>query len=161
MATKKCPSCAEEILAEAKKCKHCGEPVSALNSTKISGGAAAIITIIAIVIILAVVVNLNQHGIDTSKAVNNLSVAPGYVPVAVASDKFSMSQYSKITDKMSYSEVCNVMGERGEECSSSSTEINGEKYTLTTYAWKNDSGSNVICMFQNDVLTNKGQFGLK
>lgn len=26
-ATKKCPACAEEVLAEARKCKHCGEVI--------------------------------------------------------------------------------------------------------------------------------------
>jgi len=31
--TKKCPACAEEILVEAKKCKHCGEYIEPKNGT--------------------------------------------------------------------------------------------------------------------------------
>ncbi len=45
---KKCPACSEEILAEARKCKHCGEWLdgSAAPATRAGFGAAKVCVVI-------------------------------------------------------------------------------------------------------------------
>lgn len=48
-AVRKCPFCAEEILAEAKKCKHCGEFVNARVSKAIGAIFAAGLVIACLV----------------------------------------------------------------------------------------------------------------
>ena len=81
-----------------------------------------------------------------------------------ASPKFTMEKYNRVRDGVSYFEVCAIMGEDGQEMSSSTMPgIPGVMTSLTTkaYGWKNPDGSNTIIMFQNDRMMMKSQFGLK
>jgi len=67
------------------------------------------------------------------------------------------SEYNRINDGMSYSQVCSIIGSNGEEMSRS--DIGG--YTTVMYQWVNSNGSNMNAMFQNGGLVSKAQYGLQ
>lgn len=78
--------------------------------------------------------------------------------------KITMAKYNQVQDGMGYSNVCSIMGENGQEMSSSSMPgVPGMIPSITTkaYGWQNPEGSNTIIMFQNDKMVMKSQFGLK
>ena len=78
--------------------------------------------------------------------------------------KITIEKYNQVRDGASYYAVCSIMGEDGQEMSSSVMPgIPGVMPSITTksYGWKNTDGSNTIIMFQNDRMMTKAQFGLK
>ena len=80
------------------------------------------------------------------------------------SDVVSKSEYDRISEGMSYSQVVSVIGADGTEQASNRMEgVPGVMESVTTkvYAWQNSDGSNMNAMFQNDKLIQKAQFGLK
>ena len=66
------------------------------------------------------------------------------------------SEYEKVSEGMSYSQVRAIIGCDGEEMSHS--DYSG--ISTIMYSWKNSNGSNMIVMFQDDRLINKSEFGL-
>ena len=48
--TKKCPKCAEEVLAEAEKCKHCGANVKGLDGVDATAGVLLGLLVVGAVI---------------------------------------------------------------------------------------------------------------
>ncbi|OGU27074.1 MAG: hypothetical protein A2057_02715 [Ignavibacteria bacterium GWA2_35_9] len=76
--TKKCPYCSEEILIDAKKCKHCGEylddtlrPKIQLPETKVVAkegcflqtlnvGCIIIVVIIVVIILIGIIASLQR-----------------------------------------------------------------------------------------------------
>jgi hypothetical protein len=58
---------------------------------------------------------------------------------------------------MSYDEAVRIIGDPGEEITSS--DLGGIR--TVGYSWKNFDGSNAMVIFQNDRLTTKSQFGLR
>lgn len=78
--------------------------------------------------------------------------------------RISQATYQRIQHGMSYREVVNIIGWEGEEMSNVRFEgIPGVMPGIDTrgYSWRNDDGSNMNAMFQNDGLITKAQFGLK
>jgi hypothetical protein len=66
------------------------------------------------------------------------------------------SEYERIRDGMSYTEVRAIIGNDGVELSRS--DVAG--FSTVMYSWTNSNGSNMNAMFQNNALINKAQFGL-
>jgi hypothetical protein len=66
--------------------------------------------------------------------------------------------YLKLQNGMSYQEVVNILGEEGEEMSSS--DIAGIRTVMYTWKARGFGGANMNAMFQDDALTTKAQFGL-
>lgn len=97
--TKKCPQCAEEVLIEAKKCKHCGSPIS----QNIPAGVIIIVLLLAIGIIGAVVFFANNNGVDTSKVVSDVS-GVNFVP-----DVVTNAEYDQLQNGMSYSKASGLL----------------------------------------------------
>jgi uncharacterized membrane protein YvbJ len=76
--TKKCPYCSEEILADAKKCKHCGEFLDDILKAKsqpqetkvvakegcflqtLNAGCIIIAAIIAVIILIVIIASLQR-----------------------------------------------------------------------------------------------------
>jgi predicted Zn finger-like uncharacterized protein len=76
----------------------------------------------------------------------------------------TMPEYQKVANGMSYSQVAQIIGEPGEEISSSHIEgVPGVKASVDTvsYQWINPDGSNMNAIFLNDRLISKAQFGLR
>ncbi len=71
--------------------------------------------------------------------------------------KFTKEMYDQIENKMSYSEVVQILGQEGEQISSSGI----EGYSTEAYMWQNLDGSNLIIVIQNGIVSMKNQFGLK
>lgn len=67
------------------------------------------------------------------------------------------SEYDRVQEGMSYSEVVGIIGASGEEMSRS--DMAG--FSTVMYSWSNSNGSNMNAMFQNGKLINKAQFGLR
>jgi predicted Zn finger-like uncharacterized protein len=75
----------------------------------------------------------------------------------------TQSEYQKVTNGMSYSQVAQIIGEPGEETSRSNVEdVPGmaAKIETVSYQWINPDGSNMKAIFQNDRLITKTQAGL-
>jgi predicted Zn finger-like uncharacterized protein len=76
----------------------------------------------------------------------------------------SMSEYQKVANGMSYSQVAQIIGEPGEETGRSNIKsVPGVTANLETvsYQWINHDGSHMNAIFQNDRLISKTQFGLR
>jgi hypothetical protein len=74
-------------------------------------------------------------------------------PTAITMDKFE-----RLQDGMSYSEVKAILGQPGEQLSSSS--LGGS--TTVMYQWRAEEGfGNMNAMFQDDKMISKSQYGLK
>lgn len=78
--------------------------------------------------------------------------------------KVTKAKYNSVQSGMSYSQVVAIIGCEGEE--NANTTIDGipgimPQMTTKMYSWINFDGSNMNAMFQNDMLINKAQFGLK
>jgi hypothetical protein len=69
------------------------------------------------------------------------------------------AEFEKLTNGMTYEQVCTIIGGPGKEMSSS--EFAGIKTVM--YAWDGEGGfgANMNAMFQNEKLMQKAQFGLK
>ncbi|MEZ5344835.1 MAG: DUF3862 domain-containing protein [Pyrinomonadaceae bacterium] len=68
----------------------------------------------------------------------------------------TMENYKKVKPGMTYKEVVEILGEEGDEVSS--TNIAGFK--TSTYMWRSGSFTNVTLTFQNEKLMSKFQMGL-
>lgn len=66
------------------------------------------------------------------------------------------AEFDQIADGMTYEQVCQIIGVKGDEISRS----NIAEITTVMYQWVNPSGSNMNAMFQNGRLISKAQFGL-
>jgi hypothetical protein len=109
---------------------------------------------------------------STEKAIQNQPTAtvptatPAQVPAptAIPNDSgtgVTMANYLKLQTGMTYEQVAQILGDPGEELSS--TDIAGIKGKM--YMWKAQglagfTGSNMNATFQNNMLTSKAQFGL-
>lgn len=78
--------------------------------------------------------------------------------------KYSLKQYNQLSDGMTHGQAMRILGDQG--VSTGESVMPGvpgvmEKIKTETFTWKNEDGSNMIVMFQNDKLIMKSQFGLK
>jgi hypothetical protein len=69
----------------------------------------------------------------------------------------TLSEYERVSNGMTYTEVTAIIGASGQELSRS--DIAG--FSSVMYSWSNANGSNMNAMFQNGRLVNKAQFGLR
>jgi len=70
----------------------------------------------------------------------------------------TMEQFTKIQEGMSYEEVVEILGSKGELLSSSDI----AEYKTVMYQWKGTSiMGNMNAMFQNNKMVSKAQFGLE
>lgn len=155
-----CPHCGSEVKIGWKFCIKCAKPLPDENGIisetlavstepteskpKSSQAGAVIAGAIIIVIILFFLAGGNS-GIFQRHTV-------------------TMEKYQRIQHGMSFSQVCQIIGEQGREgASSHMPAISGftPSITIKMYSWQNSDGSNMNAMFENDRLINKAQFGLK
>jgi hypothetical protein len=79
-------------------------------------------------------------------------------PMNLGTSLASMEDFNTLQAGMSYSQVCDIVGDQGTEMSRS--EIAG--YQTIMYSWNGNGilGANMTAMFQNGKLVSKAQFGL-
>lgn len=70
----------------------------------------------------------------------------------------NMENYLKLQNGMTYQDAVNILGEEGEEMTSS--DIAGIKTVMYMWKAKGFGGANMNAMFQDGALTTKAQFGL-
>lgn len=77
-------------------------------------------------------------------------------PILAPASIITKEKFDRIGNGMTYEQVCQVIGTKGDEMSRS--DIAG--YSTVMYQWANSNGSNMNAMFQNGSLISKAQFGL-
>jgi hypothetical protein len=71
----------------------------------------------------------------------------------------TLANFMSLSNGMSYSQVCGILGSGGELLS----EVHAEGYHIQIYCWygRGDLGANMNATFENGRLTGKAQFGLR
>ncbi len=120
--------------------------ISARKSSKILGGIGAGLGLISIIYIINTTNNLRRVlGISGSASATSYQIS------------VTKSKYDSIIEGMSYSDVVQIIGTRGNE--QSKTELMGS--ITTVVVWTNSDGSSLSAVFQDDRLYSKSQFGLQ
>lgn len=107
---------------------------------------------------------MSGAGTSTSKEENKnqqqteLVTEPREVEQPSRSTGINMENYLKLQNGMSYQDAVNILGENGEEMTSS--DIAGTKTVMYMWKAKGFGGANMNAMFQDNALTTKAQFGL-
>ena len=105
--------------------------------------------------------NKNKSPNAGSNSVPNKTelLAPAPIEQSKEQTGVNMENYAKLQTGMTYEEVVSILGQQGEEMSS--TDMGG--YKTVMYKWNGDSGfgANMNAMFQNGKLVSKAQLGLQ
>ena len=137
-----CKTCGGTISKNAGVCPHCGahEPTWSQNKKKVFLTCIFLIIFISLVVILISV--LGDNG--------------------VASEKITLSEFNQIRTGMSYNQVCEIIGGKGELMSSVDLDI-GYEYATQIYTWWGNGyeGSNANITFQGGKVVAKAQIGLE
>lgn len=145
---KKCPSCAEEILNEAVKCRHCGESVVPAKT----GLSQDVSPLKAVAILVAAAVSFwIYYGVGVTNSEGQFSM-PATSPAVV-----TRAEFDQLKEGMTYAQAREIIGAAG-SLDSESTLLD---IKTVMYSWMNTNGSNMNAMFQNDKLITKAQFGLR
>ncbi len=152
-----CPSCGSECKDDWKFCVKCSSPIT--NETDIiaqpilvkpqrtPSKAGTIVKLLSTLAFICIVL-----------------FTTGIGDAIFSKPKITMEKYSRIQTGMSYNQVCQIIGEPGEELATTHVPgIPGVMGSITDkmYGWTNKDGSNFNAMFENDKLINKAQLGLK
>ncbi|RHL43267.1 DUF3862 domain-containing protein [Eubacterium ventriosum] len=141
--TKVCKFCQSEIPKKAKVCPNCK------RTLKKGHGCLFSILVFIILICIGIAVALNT----------NDSIQKDISGVSDKSEYITMDEYNRIETGMSYDEVVDIIGSKGEL--STKSESNG--YTIEIYTWYGNgtAGSNANVTFENGKATAKAQVGLQ
>ena len=124
--------------------------------------------VLVVLIVIAVVIGLPAY-IGYTYTVNSFEDdKPSLFDHALSSPRHAepmvtMSEFLRIHDGMSYSEVVAVIGHSGTESARSVMDgIPGvmDRHEIVIYGWMNGDGGNMSATFENNKLTMKVQFGL-
>jgi hypothetical protein len=102
---------------------------------------------------------------EAQKKAMEQAVQQGRDSSSTSSDsELTMAKYMRIQNGMSYNEVCQILGQQGEEVSRN--HIDGAPGVIPSvdtvmYTWKGTWPANMNATFQNDKLMSKAQLGLK
>ena len=138
-----CKTCGGTISKSATTCPHCGakNPTLSADSKKKIGIFVFLVVFISFILILVIALNGGGEG---------------------ASSKITLSEFDQIKTGMSYSQVCEIIGGKGELMSSVDLDI-GSEYATQLYTWEGNgyTGSNANVTFQGGKVVSKAQIGLK
>lgn len=160
MALVQCKECSNQISEYAKVCPHCGIDLLPQITSKQSPPKAKAKGINWWVILSVIFVCFMAAGVyDILMFPVVEKVQPkAYKPVV------TMAKYNRIEVGMSQEVVISIIGTKGvEEARSYMEGVPGVMKSIETIivAWTNKDGSNMNIIFQNNVVFQKAQFGLK
>jgi hypothetical protein len=155
MALKKCNECGKEVSTKAESCPNCGAVLRKKTGCLTTIGASFLIFIV-----LGVLGSLMNENSTTPSS----KPEAGFKMPSIGKQIVTFDEYQRIQNGLSYRQVVQIIGAEGEEVSRNKMEgVPGVMESVETvmYQWVNSSGSNMNAMFQNDMLIQRAQFGLK
>lgn len=170
-----CPRCAETVREQATICRFCGHdfqsaagsvtPTPESARSGLSKTAKFGLGCFGLLVVLGVIGMMLGPPPPTSTRVSPAASSSSQASSDKQSEtggarfsfrKITGDEYARIREGMTYTEVARIVGDPGEEISSS--DIAG--YRTVMYSWVNFDGSNANAMFQNGRMVTKAQFGL-
>lgn len=166
----KCPECFGAVVVGARKCMHCGSSLKEIDALPNRSPYRRFVfdrtwkDFTTAAITVSIIGGATYIWWKNNKeAAATVQTYQQYLDERAAKN-ITLSDYRRLTPRISYSEACQILGKSGTEISHSRldrTSTNEEPLETISYSWANSDGSNLILLFQNNQLVSRTQYGLQ